>query len=91
MYSCKLNATIRIRLAVKTEIGIEGNIVIILTNISAIKGPKCSLEKENALNAIPAIITTMTIKVLITGFILNLSKKLKKNRIETTKSNASSI
>ena len=78
-------------LAVKTEIGIEGKNEKILANISAIKGPKRSFEKENTLNKIPANNTTMTTKVLITGFILNLSKKLKKNRIETTKSNASSI
>ena len=78
-------------LAVKTEIRIEGKNEKILANISPIKGPKRSFEKENILNKIPASNTTMTIQVLITGFILNLSKKLKKNRIETTKSNASSI
>ena len=78
-------------LAVKIEIGIEGKNKKILANISPIKGPKRSPEKENGLNTIPAIITTMTIQVLITGFILNLSKKLKKNRIETTKINTSSI
>lgn len=59
---------------VKTEKGIEGNNAIILTNISANKVPKHSSEKENTLNTIPIKNTTMNIKVLITGFILNLSK-----------------
>ena len=76
---------------VNTETGIEGNNVKILTAMSANKGPKRSLEKENILNIIPANITTMNNKVLITGFILILSKELKENIIAIPIINTSSI